>query len=324
MKALNTLSQIGERARENWNMYPRLRVGSVIIIAWIAAIPAMRSAEHLFLVKWGIVGLLSIGIAFAMNGLASMIGKWRTTEWPDVSDNNEWPDRTPSEPTSPPNDLRNGYEYSGAQTLPNAEYQGKAVSWALLLWWSVLSLLFAIILWRPAPSPFTLEGVAAVGFVGVVFAAMVVAHEGLHALVARIYGADVSFGLAASGPYTEFRDVVLSRRQNILVLAAPLLVLTPASIATTLFANGLLLYAGIIVLLFNTTMACGDVYQIGYKFYCAPGLQVYYPSNGPPHLYYPEGQSRQSLLARLDTGITWLGALFTVPPLRSQAGEQND
>ena len=89
MKALNTLSQIGERARENWNMYPRLRVGSVIIIAWIAAIPAMRSAEHLFLVKWGIVGLLSIGIAFAMNGLASMIGKWRTTEWPDVSDNND-------------------------------------------------------------------------------------------------------------------------------------------------------------------------------------------------------------------------------------------
>lgn len=315
MKVLNRLSHIGEQAREYWNMYPRMRVGSIIIIVWIAAVPAIRSTDLVF-IKLGALSLLSIGIPFAVSGLASIIGSWRTTEFPDVSD--EWLDGTPSQPTPAPKDLRDGYEYGGTQTLPNIEYQAKALSWAVFLSSSAFILLYASLLWRPALPSLTLEGVAVVGFVGVVFAGMTLAHEGLHGLVARIFGADVSFGLTGSGPHTEFTDVVVSRRQNILILAAPLLVLTPASIAAVLLANDLLVYAGMIVLLFNTAMACGDLYQIGYKLYCAPGLRVYYPSDGPPHLYYPEDQSRQSLLARLDTGIAWVAAPFMIPPLKKE------
>lgn len=316
MEFPNALSDIGERARRSWNTHPRLRVGSIIIAAWIVAIPAMRSAEQLFFVKWGSVGLLSIGVAFVMSGLASVAGTWRKTEWPDADDSSEWPEQPPSRPSPPPKDIEDGYEYGGTQTLPNVEFQGKSLSWALMLWWGALSLLFAIIIWRPEPTPFNLEGLAVLGFVGIVLVGMTLVHEGLHWLVARLYGADVSFGLAASGPYTEYTGVVLSRWQNILIIAAPLAVLTPASIVATLLANGLVVYVGVIVLLFHTAMSCGDLYQIGHKLYCEPGIRIYYPPNGPCHFYLPEGQSQQSLLARFDAAIAWVAAPFMIPPMK--------
>jgi hypothetical protein len=318
MKYLDTLSHTGNRVRKGWNTHPRLRVGVIIIVVWFAATPVMRSFNQLFYIKWGSVGLLSIGVAFAIGGIASIVGAWRTADWPDVDDNDEWVDGTPSKPTPTPKDLRDEYDYGGPETFSHLEFEGKAVSWALFLWWIAFSLLFAIILWRPAPSPLTLEGVALLGFVGAIIVGMVLIHEGLHGLAARIHGADVSFGLSASGPYTEYTNVVLSRRENILILAAPLLVLTPVSVAAALLANGLLVYAGVTVLLFNTACSCGDLYQIGYRLYCPPRSQVYFPSDGPPHLYALENQSQQSLLSRLDTSIAWVGALFTIPPLRSE------
>lgn len=262
----------------------------------------------------GISRILSIGAGFVMSGLSSIAGTWRETEYPDVSD--DWPDGTPSEPASVPEALEDGFEYVGAQTLSNLEFQGKALSWSFVLWWGAITLLVGIILYRPAPSPLTLEGVVFLSFVAAVLVGMILAHEGLHGLVARIYGADVSFGLAGTGPYTQYVDVVLSRRQNILILGAPLLVLTPASIAATLFADGLIVYAGVTVLLFNTAMSCGDLYQIGQKLHLAPGTRVYYPTDGPIHIYYPEDQSQKALLARIDTAIEWVAAPFEIPPLK--------
>lgn len=317
MEVRNTLSYIVNQLRDNWNTRPRLRVGCVIILIWFAAIPFMRSVNHHFFIKWASIGVLSIGVGFGVSALADIIGEWQTTDWPDMDDNNEWPGRTPVKLTTPPEKLADVYEYSGPETLSRIEYEGKAISWGFSLGWIALSLIYGIILWRPAPSPFTLEGFAMLAFGGAVFGGMIVIHEGLHGLVARVYGADVGFGWSAFGPYTSFTNVVLTRRQSMMVHAAPLLVLTPISFAAALFANGLPVYIGIIVLLFNTICSSGDLYQIGYRSYCPPESRVYHAGDGSSHLYLPEDQSRRSLLSRLDTGITWVGALFTIPPLRS-------
>lgn len=271
----------------------------------------MRSAEHLFYIKWGSLGLLTIGVGGIVTGLSSIVGSWRETEHPDVGD--EWDDGTPSEPSPVPSSVKNGYEYGGVQTLSNLEYQGKALSWSFFLWWGAITLLFGIILYRPAPSPLALDGVALLAFVIIVLVGMVGIHEGLHGIVAYMYGADVSFGLAASGPFTQYVDVVLSRRQNIMILAAPLLVLTPASIAAALFVDGLLVYAGVTILLFNTALSCGDLFQIGQKLHLAPGARVYYPTNGPIHVYYPEGQFQKALLTKFATVVEWVAAPFKIP-----------
>lgn len=317
MSVQAALLDFGDRTRNIWNTHHRLRVGTAVMGVWVLLIPLMRLVNQHFFLIWASVGIFSIGFGLAVGVISSVVAAWRSTDWPDVTDSDNWPGGISSEPTSPPESIGDEYEYSGLQTLSLIELGGKSFSWAFLVWWLVYGALFILILSRPEAVPYHPKGTAMIGFVVAVLVGMVIVHEGLHGIVARIYGADVSFGLSPIGPYTEYSGVILSRWENVQIIAAPLLILTPLAAAASFFANGILLSVGLVVLTIHTVMSSGDLYQIGYYLYSSPGTRFHHPPDGPPHIYQDKNRTRKSLLHRLDEGIAWLGVPLTIPALSS-------
>jgi hypothetical protein len=311
---------IGKQGQAVWNSHPRLRLGMLIMGMWGIAIPLIRSLPpglH-WVVSWSSIGVLSIGFGLATNAVVSIFCEWRSIDLPDVDD--EWMESDSAEPDKQlPTSLGDGYEYLTTRSISVREMAGQALAWGLLLWWAALWGLVMIVLWRPTPAdPFGFEDISMVIFVLSVLGGMMIVHEGLHGVAARYYGAEVSYGVNIIGPYTQYTDVVLSRRQNVLIIALPLLVLTPLAAAATLFAEGLIVYVGVIVLLFNTVLSGGDVYQIGYRLYQSPGTVFSITANGEILVYQPKNP-QNSLLAQVDTGIERVTEPLKLPDFGNKA-----
>ena len=105
----------------------------------------------------------------------------------------------------------------------------------------------------------------------VVFTAgMVVAHEYIHYLVSRALGLNPkfgfrfewSFGIPEPNPYVVTVDTLIDRRQNLIVLSAPLIALNAvALVALALGIHPTINYLAGVTLVLNTTFSIVDIYN---------------------------------------------------------------
>ncbi|WP_435159815.1 DUF3267 domain-containing protein [Haladaptatus sp. DFWS20] len=293
---------------QTWNRYHRLRLGVVLLALWFAVFvidnptPATITNFEQWTVGITFFVFLISSLTLILDSLTQAVAAWRTTPLTDLETWGESP--TPPDPA--PILSTNGYEPHSLVEGSNFEFSGRAsVSCFPLValgWFAI----FAIPLVRGSyPAVPTLSPLGYLVLTGGIVLGMIVIHEGLHGLVAAVYGADVSFSLTLVGPATIYENTVLSRRALILITAAPFLVITPLAVGLALSGSWVLMAIGALVLLFHTGMAGGDLYQVLHWLSEPPGTKFYPSADEGMVRYYPTTADlpAQSVLARVDAGI---------------------
>jgi hypothetical protein len=133
-------------------------------------------------------------------------------------------------------------------------------------------------------------GLAEIGVVAVLFAGTIVVHELIHGLVYRFLGYRVNYGLALNvgAAYAAAFGQFQTRRDNLLVALAPIVVITAA--LTPLLAVGSLpvAVAAFLVLVVNTSGAIGDLF-IAWRLLRMPeGTLMFDVDARHSYVYYPE------------------------------------
>ncbi|MFC6836470.1 DUF3267 domain-containing protein [Halomarina ordinaria] len=124
---------------------------------------------------------------------------------------------------------------------------------------------------------------------GLALVATVLAHEGVHAAVARLRGYRITAGLdlRLPGAYVAALEQAIPRRDQVLVALAPLVVLTTLLAPLLLFAEGWLLGAALVGFVMNTAGAVGDVYVAWRALRLPPGTVFYDVSVDEMYVYEP-------------------------------------
>jgi Putative zincin peptidase len=256
--------------------------------------------------------LLTIGVTLILDSLVRAIANWRTTP---LTNPETWGESVDT-PDPAPTLSKNGYDPHQPAEGSGFEFTGRAsvscFPLTALGWFGV----FAIMLIRESfPTTPDLSPLANLALAGAIVVGMVAVHEGLHAIVAAAYGADVSFAFRLAGPATIYENTILSRRALILITAAPFLVITPVAVGLALSGNWVLMAIGVLVLLFHTGMAGGDLFQVMQWQSEPPGTKLYPSSEVGIISYHPVSadSSAQSVLSRVDEALARVTAPLKVP-----------
>ncbi|WP_227380634.1 DUF3267 domain-containing protein [Haladaptatus halobius] len=277
---------------QTWNRYHRLRVGVVLLGLWSAVFiidnptPAAITSFDQWAVGIAFFVFLTIGLTLILDSLIRAIAKWRTTP---LTNPETWGESADT-PDPAPTLSEDGYEPHQPAEGSEFEFAGRAsvscFPLTALGWFSV----FAIVLLRESyPTVPNLSLLANFALSGGILVGMVVVHEGLHGLVAAAYGADASFTFNLTGPATIYENTVLSRRALILLTATPFLVITPIAVGLALSGTWMLMAIGVLVLLFHTGMAGGDLFQVLQWLSEPPGTKFYPSSEVGMISYRPVG-----------------------------------
>lgn len=320
MRWNQTLRAVWSSAKQTWNSLPRLRLGTVLLAIWYALFifnnptPSTIATYKQWAVGFAFVFSLIIGVTLVLDSLIHVIGQWWETPLtnPDMyGDSDDTPDPAPTLSD-------NGYEPQPIAAEPGFEVDLRGFITCFPLSAIGVFGVFAIGLYRESvPAEPELSVLALLAIFCGSMVGIVVVHEGLHAIVAAAYGADVSFGTRFLSPETRFDNTVFSRRELVLVLAAPSLVITLVAVALALSSSWLLMAVGIIVLLFHTSMLGGDLYRVMRGLSEPPGTKYHLSPEVGEIKYYPTATDSpaQSVLARADTVIARATAPLKIPPL---------
>lgn len=313
MDVRRQITTISKTLRSIWNTYHHIQLGVLIFIVWWGLVQAFRFVPpyHLPLPDIVFAGGISLGIALAGGRIAILCDQWRF-EHHDALDDDWATDTMGAGDTRAAiqSQLPDTYEYTGLKQESIWVLGGTAIAWGLPLWVGGIAALMAVgRLFSPTVPSFNYGWLVGGGFVVSVFVTMMVAHEGLHGLVARWYGAEISFGFSGVGPYCEYTSTVISRRAMVAISLAPLVGLGTIAIACILSGIPVLVYAGVLTLLLNTVSCGGDLYQAGNRLHYPPGTK-FYPSSTADGLwvFQPMENEQQSTLARLDAMLARLSA----------------
>jgi hypothetical protein len=145
--------------------------------------------------------------------------------------------------------------------------------------------LFGLLGWalqgRPADVSHTFASVAELGvwFVSLIAAPFVtiVVHELIHGLAFRMFGYRVTYGIfwKLPGAYAAAFGQYQQRRHAIIVLLAPLIVLTALCVPLLAAPNALLLSVAFVALVSNTSGAVGDLYATWRLLHISPHSLLY-------------------------------------------------
>lgn len=133
------------------------------------------------------------------------------------------------------------------------------------------------------PDLLLLGGVFVVVVVGVPLG-----HELVHGTVYRLFGYEVSYGVAPAvgGFYVAAFGQFQTRRANLVVALAPLVVLTPVGVVLLAVGGPVVQATAYLGLVLNTAGAVGDLYLASVLARAPPGTLMY--EGAPPNAYLYE------------------------------------
>lgn len=134
---------------------------------------------------------------------------------------------------------------------------------------------------------------------------LVVVHEGVHGLVYRLRGYDVSYGVAPQigAVYAAAFHQFQTREDNLVVGIAPLLVLDALLLAVLFVPVPVVAFAAFLGLVFNTAGAAGDLYLVARLLALPRGTLLYDSDIRHMYVFYPETDDRSPDERRTDGGV---------------------
>ncbi|WP_254543389.1 DUF3267 domain-containing protein [Halomarina pelagica] len=139
---------------------------------------------------------------------------------------------------------------------------------------------------------FAVETASFVGLLGS-FVATIVVHEGVHAIAARALGYRVAFGVdrRLPGVYAAAFGQIVTRRDQVLIALAPLVVVDALAVALLALGDGPLVGVGFVAFVVNTAGAVGDLY-VTWRAAGLPRGSVFYDVSATEmYVFEPEGAS---------------------------------
>jgi hypothetical protein len=185
-------------------------------------------------------------------------------------------------------------------------------------WWGTLLLMLIggglVGLWGVDLSPPLPPASLSLWAVGVITVAIVLVHELIHAVVAAWYGSTVAIGISLPvKAYMRPSNVVLTRRQRLLIGLAPGVSLTLFGAICVLLGSGWLLTIGGMLLLVNTGSS-GDAIR-AWRVLTAPPGSLWYnsPEGTRSDRYDPVSPSSPSLAGRLQQRVFQMTEWLKLP-----------
>lgn len=297
---------IGTIVRSLWYTTARARIGtlsfivsllgySAIILGWLAGVVSLLPPLAIDVLTVVFSGLFAIGPTLVFYEVCRRFLRRKalliSPESPTEEESNEVvPDDAPPTP--------NSYNPPRSPDVSGDPIQG------IMLYLPTLPLLWVAIQLQdllPAIQSEPPSGLVEIGsFIGVM-CIMIVIHELVHAGVMKCFGHSISFGHQLPlAVFVAIEGALVERWQRLIILGAPLVVVTAGFIIAGFLAEGWvasLLFTGALC---NILVATGDVYQIVKTLKQPSKTLFYYPEESGPIVTYELAESSPSLLTRLE------------------------